>query len=279
MYAGQISGCPTMWTDDVTTVLLVNWGILLGFCTLLWAFCISLSDVSIIDRFWGPLCAAPSALTMLQTGVASPHALLLVALSSVWALRLAYHITSRNWNAGQDLRYQEESSPKVTRASTPLASLVFVFFGQATLAWLISAPVQLGQFHSAGSQLSVLAWIGIALWLTGFSFEAVGDWQLRKFKAAPENHGRIMDQGLWAWTRHPNYFGDSTVWFGLFLIAAENPLGIYSIFGPLLLLYFLVRQTGKALTERVMLEKYPAYRQYMERTSGFFPLPPRRVNR
>jgi steroid 5-alpha reductase family enzyme len=263
-----------MWTYDITLVLLINWGILLGFCALLWLFCISLSDVSIIDRFWGPLCAASGVLTLLQTGVFSPHALLLVSLSCIWALRLAYHITKRNWNAGQDFRYEEDSSPKLTRASSPLGSLVFVFFGQASLAWLISFPVQLGQFYSAGEELSLLAWIGVAVWGIGFMFEMVGDWQLRRFKAKPENQGRILDQGLWAWTRHPNYFGDSTVWFGLFLIAAENPLGVYSIFGPLILLYFLVRLTGKDLTERVMLAKHPAYSQYMESTSGFFPLPP-----
>lgn len=269
-----------MWTYDVALILLINWGILLGFCTLLWVFCISLSDVSIIDRFWGPLCAAPSVLTLAQTGVYSAHALVLVSLSCIWALRLSYHITSRNWNAGQDFRYDEETSPKITQSSTPFGSLVYVFLGQATLAWVISAPVQLGQFYSAGQHLSVLAWIGVVVWGVGFLFETVGDWQLRKFKSNPENRGRIMEQGLWAWTRHPNYFGDSTVWFGLFLIAVENPLGIYGIVGPLVLLYFLTRQTGKALTERMMLAKYPAYSEYMERTSGFFPLPPgrRRAN-
>ena len=104
----------------------------------------------------------------------------------------------------------------------------------------------------------------------------LGDLQLRVFKANPENNGKILDQGLWAWTRHPNYFGDSTVWFGLYFIALGTPLGIYSLFGPLVLYYFLTRMTGKDLTERVMLAKYPAYAEYIERTSAFFPLPPGR---
>ena len=270
----ELYRCPIMWTFEITLVLLINWGILLGFCAVLWVFCISLSNVSIIDRFWGPLCAAPSVLTLLQTGVFSPHAVLLVSLSCIWALRVAYHITRKNWNAGQDARYEEDSSPKLTTASSPLGSLVFVFLGQASLAWIVSAPVQLGQFYTDGKELSLLAWIGAAVWAIGFMVEMVGDWQLKLFKAKPENQGRILDRGLWAWTRHPNYFGDSVVWFGLFLIAAHNPLGILSIFGPLLLLYFLIRVTGKDLTERVMLAKYPAYSEYMERTSGFFPLPP-----
>lgn len=263
-----------MWTSDLVQITLVNWGVLLGFCALLWLYCNSAGDTSIIDRYWGPMCAAPGFFTLLQTGVYSTHAMVLVGLSGVWALRLAYHITRRNWNAGEDFRYQEGSSPAVTKASSPLRSLILVFFGQATLAWLISAPVQFGQFYSAGETMSLLAWLGIALWAFGFYFEAVGDWQLRRFKAEPENKGRIMDKGLWAWTRHPNYFGDSTVWFGLFLIALDSPLGIYSFYGPLILYFFLTRLTGKDLTERVMLARYPAYRDYIDSTSAFFPLPP-----
>jgi steroid 5-alpha reductase family enzyme len=187
-----------MWTSDIVLVLHINWGILVGFCTLLWVFCNSLRDVSIVDRFWGPLCAVPSVLTLAQTGVYSACALLLVGLSCIWAFRLSYRITSRSWNAGQDFRYEEKTSPKITQSSTTFGSLVYVFLGQATMAWVISSPVQLGQFYSAGQHLSFLAWIGIVVWGVGFLFEAIGDWQLRKFKSKPENRGRIMEQGLWA---------------------------------------------------------------------------------
>jgi len=265
-----------MWTTDVLWVLLINWGLLLAFVTVLWVVCMLRHDVSIIDRYWGPLCAASGVFTLLQLQAGSIHALLLVSLSVIWALRLAWHITLRNWGKGQDFRYADDKSPIVTRANAPLAALFFVFYGQATLAWLISAPIQLGQFQPAESAMGLLAWTGVAVWTLGFVFEAVGDWQLRRFKADPANQGKIMDQGLWAWSRHPNYFGDSTVWFGLFLIAAESPLGIYSLIGPALLYYFLVFQTGKDLTEKVMLEKHPGYRAYTQRTSGFFPLPPRK---
>lgn len=263
-----------MWTWDLLQTTLINWGILLGFCAALWLYCTSAGDTSIIDRYWGPMCAAPGLLTLVQTGVYSEHAIVLVLLSGVWALRLAWHITRRNWNAGEDFRYTEGTSPALTRASSPFRALFFVFFGQATLAWLVSAPVQYGQFYSRGESLSALAWLGIAVWGVGFYFEVVGDRQLRKFKATLENKGKIMTEGLWAWTRHPNYFGDSTVWFGLFLIALDNPLGIYSLYGPLILYYFLTRLTGKDLTERVMLARYPAYKEYIETTSAFFPLPP-----
>jgi len=265
-----------MWTTEVSSTLLLNWGLLLAFVSLLWGFCMLRKDISIIDRFWGPLCAASGTFTLMQLQVYSIQAILLVSLSLIWALRLAYHITQRNWSKGQDFRYNEAESPIITRASSPLATLVLVFCGQATLAWLISMPVQLGQFHTAESTLGLLGWAGVVVWIIGFLFEAVGDSQLKRFKADPANQGKIMDQGLWAWTRHPNYFGDSTVWFGLFLIAAESPLGIYSLFGPVLMLFFLVRMTGKALTEKLMLEKHPAYRAYTQRTSGFFPLPPRK---
>jgi len=265
-----------VWSLEVVKILLINWGIMLALVSLLWVFCTWRKDASIIDRYWGPMCAAPSVLTFIQLEVHSTIALLLVFLSCIWAARLSWHITRRNWNAGEDFRYTEDASPALTHASTPLAALVKVFFGQATLAWVISAPVQFGQFYSSGIELSLLGWLGIAVWIVGFLFETVGDWQLRRFKANPANQGRILDQGLWAWTRHPNYFGDSTVWFGLFLIAAESPLGTYSLFGPLLLLYFLVRVTGKDLTEKLMLERRPDYRAYTQRTSGFFPLPPKR---
>jgi steroid 5-alpha reductase family enzyme len=262
--------------SEVLQVVLTNWAIMLALVSLLWAFCTWRRDTSIIDRFWGPMCATPGVLTLLQLAIHSTIALLLVSLSCIWALRLAWHITRRNWNAGEDFRYAEDASPALTHAASPLAALLKVFFGQATIAWLVSAPIQLGQFQSAGIELSILGWLGILVWVIGFLFEAVGDWQLRRFKANPANKGKVLDQGLWAWTRHPNYFGDATVGFGLFLIAAEAPLGIYSLFGPLMMLYFLVRVTGKELTEKLMLERRPDYRAYTERTSGFFPLPPKR---
>ena len=276
-----------MWSHEIALILLKNWGFLLGFCLCLWAFCMSIKDASIIDRFWGPLCAAPSVLTLWQTDVYSLEAIILVALSVIWAARLSYHITTKNWNSGEDERYTEETSPALTRVgSSPLKTLVFVFFGQATLAWIISAPVQFGQLysspmgsidlHSIYKELNVFAWLGCGIWIIGFVVEMLGDLQLRLFKANPENKGKILDQGLWAWTRHPNYFGDSTVWFGLYFIALGSPIGIYSLFGPLILYYFLTRLTGKDLTERVMLAKYPAYQEYIDRTSAFFPLPPRR---
>ena len=265
-----------MWTNDITQIIFINWGIMLAFCAVLWAFCMAFSDVSIIDRFWGPMCAAPSVMTLLQTDTYSPHALAITALAVIWALRLSYHITTKNWNAGQDFRYDEDESPALTRASSPLKTLGLVFFGQATLAWLVSFPVQLGQFYTAGMALSYLAWIGIAVCVIGFFIEMIGDLQLLRFKCKPENKGKIMDQGLWAWTRHPNYFGDATVWFGLGIIALEAPLGLYGMFGPILLCYFLVKQTGVDLTEKVMLKKYPIYQEYMDRTSKFIPLPPRR---
>jgi steroid 5-alpha reductase family enzyme len=263
-----------MWRSDVVVVVLANWGMLLAFAIMLWLVCMLRRDVSIIDRYWGPMCAAPGVLTLVQLGSYTPYALLLVCLSSIWALRLAYHITRRNWKTGQDFRYSEAESPIFTRSSSPLATLVFVFLGQASLAWFISAPIQLGQFDTVGLEISALSWVGVGVWTVGFLFEAVGDWQLRRFKANPQNRGRILEQGLWAWTRHPNYFGDSTVWFGLYLIAAGTPLGIYGALGPLLLLFLLVRVTGKDLTEKLMLAKHPAYSDYVRRTSGFFPLPP-----
>ncbi len=146
---------------------------------------------------------------------------------------------------------------------------------QCLLSWLISFPVQLGLLGLEGQTISVVAYIGAAFWLIGIFFETVGDYQLAKFKKDPVNKGRLMTQGLWAWTRHPNYFGDAMVWSGLTIIALDSPFGIYTIFSPVIMIFFLVKVSGKALTELHMVKKYPEYEAYKTSTSGFIPMPPK----
>jgi steroid 5-alpha reductase family enzyme len=146
---------------------------------------------------------------------------------------------------------------------------------QGALMWLISIPVQAAMYEHAG--LGVLGVAGIVVWAVGFGFESVGDWQLARFKADAANRGKVMDRGLWAWTRHPNYFGDACVWTGLWLLALGSPLGLATVFSPVLMTFLLLKFSGKALLERRMLRsKGDAYAAYLARTSGFFPLPPRR---
>ncbi len=152
-----------------------------------------------------------------------------------------------------------------------------VFLLQAPLLWLNDLPAQMRQVSAEPAALGPLAWIGTALAAIGILFESVGDWQLARFKADPASQGQVMDRGLWRYTRHPNYFGDVCVWWGIFLIAAETPLGLWSVFGPVFLTFTLLKWSGKALLERRIKRSRPGYEAYIRRTSGFFPWPPKKI--
>jgi steroid 5-alpha reductase family enzyme len=191
----------------------------------------------------------------------------------VWGLRLAGFIGLRSRGKGEDPRYEKIMARG--SGSTTVKALKVIFLPQAVISWLVSIPVQLAMYLKGPA--GALAWVGAAVWCFGLFFEAVGDAQMAAFRSDPANKGTIMDRGLWRYTRHPNYFGDATVWTGLYLIAAGRWPGAVTFFSPLLMLYFLYFRSGKAMLEKMMAKSRPGYREYMERTSGFIPLPPRRV--
>lgn len=249
--------------------------VLLACFFVVWLIASYIDDVSIIDLLWGPACAIPAWVAYFVADGTDSRKTLLVCLVSIWALRLAWHLSARNLGAGEDPRYTRMRKRLGPDQSFAWFSLTRIFALQAVLAWLISWPVQIGQIYDTPNQLGILAYIGAAVWLCGILFEAIGDYQLKQFKAKPENAGKLMDQGLWAWTRHPNYFGDSLVWFGLSIIALENWLGLIAIASPFLMLHFLVNWSGKALLERDMAKRYPDFETYQSRVSGFFPKPPK----
>ncbi len=253
---------------------LVNLAVVIMALTVLWFISIRLKDASIIDIAWGPACALPAVLTYIRLESPGPHALLLTTLVSLWAARLAVYLGRRNLGHGEDIRYQKMRAAQGSDAAFARWSLPRVFWLQGGIAWFVSLPVQWGQFGDAG--IGLLGWIGISVFGIGLLFESIGDLQLASFKANPANKGKLMTQGLWAWTRHPNYFGDAAVWIGLTLIALESPLGVYTVFSPVVMVFFLVFVSGKALTERMMEKKYPEYAEYKRRTSGFVPWPPKR---
>ncbi|MFF9839301.1 DUF1295 domain-containing protein [Streptomyces sp. NPDC013740] len=227
----------------------------------------------IVDIAWGLAFAAVAAVTWwLSAGDGDDGRRLVVAAATiVWGVRLAAHIAHRSRGHGEDPRYTAllDEAP----GSRTLYALRTVHLGQAALVWFISLPVQAASYSSA--PLDPLAYAGLAVWATGLAFEAVGDHQLARFKADPANRGRIMDQGLWAWTRHPNYFGDSLVWWGLYLLActAWQP-AIVVLVSPVLMTLLLTAGSGKRLLEKYMAHR-PGYAAYAARTSGFIPLPPR----
>ncbi|WP_031013869.1 DUF1295 domain-containing protein [Streptomyces sp. NRRL F-5727] len=231
----------------------------------------------LVDIAWGLAFAAVAAVTwLLSAGHGDDGRRALVAAATVvWGLRLATHIARRSRGHGEDPRYAAllDKAP----GNRTLYALRAVYLGQGALVWLISLPVQAASYSSA--PLDALAYGGLAVWAAGLAFEAVGDHQLARFKANPANRGRIMDQGLWAWTRHPNYFGDSLVWWGLYLLActAWQP-ALAVLVSPVLMTLLLTVGSGKRLLEKHMAHR-PGYAAYAARTSGFFPLPPRRQAR
>jgi steroid 5-alpha reductase family enzyme len=249
--------------------LLVNLGITAGAVLVVMLVALGLAVArgrhDGVDTVWGLGFAVIAVVGLIVSG----SGWLVTALTVIWGLRLAIHIQLRNGRRPEDPRY----AALMKRATGNPHWYAFrkIYLVQGVIMWFVSWPVQAAQYETA---TGVLTWIGAAVWLVGIVFEAVGDWQLARFKADPATKGRIMDRGLWRYTRHPNYFGDATVWWGLYLMAAQHWIGALTVLSPLVMTFFLTRGTGKALTERAMGTR-PGYAEYVRRTSGFFPLPPK----
>lgn len=258
------------------TIMLFSAGALLVLMLALWVVSLPLRDVSVADPGWG-LGFAIIAWIAFAVGAGNhERQLLLAVLVSVWSLRLSGYLHFRWLSAGrEDPRYtrmrQRYGGPRF-----PLTSLGVVFLLQAAFIWVVSLPIQ-GSAPQL-DRLGALDWAGVGVWAVGFLFEAVGDEQLRRFKADPANKGRVMDRGLWRYTRHPNYFGDFTVWWGIYLIALSAGGPWWMIIGPLVNSTLMISGTGKKMLENIMRNR-PGYADYVARTSGFFPLPPRRASR
>lgn len=230
-----------------------------------------LGRYNVVDTAWGLAFVAVAATSAVFGTGDLWRRLLLLALVSTWGLRLAWHMLGKSSGKGEDPRYE-----KVLSGDTSALNVLRRIFGlQAVIAWFISLPLQLSATlgPTPRALLPVLG-LGVVLWVTGVLFEAVGDRQLKAFKADPANKGVIMDRGLWAWTRHPNYFGDATVWWGLWLITIAEWLSLATVLSPVLMSFFLVYATGARLTEKIMRDR-PGFTEYCARTSFFVPWPPK----
>jgi steroid 5-alpha reductase family enzyme len=239
-----------------------------------WVVSLALRDASIADVFWGPGFAL---VAVLSAAVAPPSArgALLAALTSLWGLRLALHIGRRWWKKKEeDRRYQAMRANWGSRF--PVASLFTVFLLQGALLWVVSLPLQAGAGLGASRPLSLLDAAGVVVFAVGLGFEAMGDAQLARFLAEPANRGKVMQAGLWRYTRHPNYFGDSLVWWGLGLLGASSGAW-WCLAGPALMTFLLVRVSGVSLLEKDIAGRRPEYVAYVRRTSPFLPLPPSRA--
>jgi steroid 5-alpha reductase family enzyme len=248
------------------------WGLaaILLLAAATWVVSLVKSDVSIVDAMWSLLILAAALVYAAVLPPTGPRAPWVLPLAALWALRLSAHITWRNWGEPEDRRYQAIRARNEPRFA--LKSLYLVFGLQGVLATIVSLPLL-----AALAAPVPLAWLdafGLALVVFGVLFEAVADWQLARFKADPGNRGKVMDHGLWRYSRHPNYFGEFCVWWGFFLVALAAG-GWWSILSPLLMSVLLLKVSGVALLEQDIGERRPAYRDYVARTNAFFPGAPR----
>ncbi len=228
--------------------------------------------VSVVDTSWGIGFVVVALVAAIAGSGSGGRRLLMLALVSLWGLRLAWHMHQRNAGKGEDPRYAAmlDGIP----GDPFLVALRKVYGVQGIAVWFVSLPIQVSA--ASGGGVGWVVALGVALWALGLTFEAVGDRQLREFKADPANRGTVMDRGLWSWTRHPNYFGDASVWWGIFLVAASAWPGVLTVLSPLAMTYFLVYATGARLLEQHMAQR-PGYAAYQQRTSYFLPRPPRRA--
>ncbi len=245
----------------------------LALVLVIWLIGKSIGRYNVIDVGWG---LGFVVIAWVDLGWSAGHGdtvrrTVVTVLVSVWGLRLATYIGLRSRGRGEDPRYAEllATAPR----NPDLHALVVVYLTQALAMWFVSLPVQVSMFERGPT--SALTWIGVAVWVVGFFFESVGDGQLDTFRRDPESRSKVMDRGLWRYTRHPNYFGDACQWWGLFLVAAQQLVGACTILSPVVMTYTLTSKTGKPTLEKGMEQRRPGYTEYVARTSGFFPLPPR----
>jgi steroid 5-alpha reductase family enzyme len=246
--------------------------VVLALMTLMWLISLYLKNSSIVDIFWGTGFVIIAWTTFFLTPDGSiPRKILLSSLVTLWGLRLSIHIFIRNHAKPEDFRYQ------VWRKAAGTAwwwrSFFKVFLLQGVLMWIISTPLLAAQLSN--QPLFWLDYLAIPVWLIGFFFETAGDGQLARFKADPANKGKILDTGVWRYTRHPNYFGDSTQWWAYFLIAAAAG-GWWTVFSPIIMTILLMRVSGVTLLEKSLREAKPGYKEYIDSTSEFIPWFPRK---
>ncbi len=254
------------------SILLTNLLILTAVMTLLWAVASTIRDASIVDPFWGTGFVIVAWLTMFRVESPEVRVLLIAAMTTLWGIRLSIFLLVRNWGHPEDKRYaamRAKHGPNFVRIS-----LFTVFWLQAVILWFVALPIQVAIIRNAPTPLTAFDTLGIAIWAVGVFFETVGDAQLARFKSRPENAGKVMDNGLWAWTRHPNYFGDFCVWWGIYCISAMGSAG-WTIASPLAMSWLLMKVSGVTLLEKTIADRRPDYADYKRRTSAFFPRPPK----
>jgi steroid 5-alpha reductase family enzyme len=253
-------------------VFLLSAGVVTVLMFLLWLISLWLRDASIVDLVWGMGFVLIAWTAFVDVSDRRLSNLLLPCLTTLWGLRLSVYLVWRNHGKPEDFRYQSMRSK--WGKSFPLVSLLTVFGFQGFVMWFVSLPIQAG-IALGNYRLIWLSAVGVMVWVVGLTFEAVGDWQLTKFKSNIENKGSVLDCGLWRYTRHPNYFGDFLIWWGLYLVALSQGAPWWTAVGPLTMSIFLMRVSGVTLLEKSLKATKPGYAEYVARTNAFFPGSPR----
>ena len=244
--------------------------LMMGF---VWLISIPLKDVSIVDSFWGiGFGLSGLGVFLLIDGMKSTSQMMMLVAVMAWSLRLGGYLFWR-WSQEEeeDRRYQ---AMRKNRPLFWLQSLYIVFILQGFLMWLIALPLSyaLAHPHTTTEPVSLLALVGFFVALAGLLIETIADWQLVRFRANPSNQGKILDTGLWARSRHPNYFGDATFWWGIWIMCcAIAPLAVYFIFAPAIMNYLIVKISGADLLDTILAKRKPGYKDYMTRTNRFIP--------
>jgi steroid 5-alpha reductase family enzyme len=248
--------------------------VIISLMTVLWLVSIFLKNVSIVDLFWGAGFVLAAVFYFFSTAGDPGRKIVLLSLVTIWGLRLSVYLAWRNIGKGEDFRYREFRK-KYGENRYWWISFFQTFLLQGILMWIISAPLLGAMFYREHSFPGVMDLIAGLFWITGFIFEAGGDIQLARFRSDPSNKGKVLDTGLWKYTRHPNYFGDSCVWwgYGFFCLAAGS---YFPLLGSVLMTALIIKVSGVALLERSLSEKKPQYKDYIEKTSSFFPWFPKK---
>lgn len=242
--------------------------------TLLWIVSLFAKNASIVDPFWGLGFVIAGVFYFYNSDGLQIRKLIVLTLLIIWGLRLSIYLGWRNLGKVEDFRYQQFRKDYGAHRYW-WVSFFQVFLLQGVLLWLISAPLLSAQFYDGKIALNFFDYAGILIWIIGFMFEAGGDFQLTRFKSDPKNKGKVLNTGFWKYTRHPNYFGDATVWwsFGLFSVAAGDYLPLLS---SLLMTLLIVKVSGVYMLEKTLKNTKPQYKDYVEKTSAFFPWFPKK---
>ena len=240
--------------------------------TLIWTISLVLRDASIADMFWGPGFVLVAAANIWWVGSLDPRGILILTIVTIWAARLTVHLFSRWRRVGhEDRRYaamRNKAGPRF-----PIRSLVTVFLLQGATMWFVSLPIQTA-LMAPHAPVEAPALAGTLIAFAGILIEAIADRQLAQFTRNPANAGHVLDSGLWAWSRHPNYFGDAVMWWGLFIVCWAGGSSRWTILSPIVMTYILLQVSGVSLLERKIVDRRPGYTDYIRRTSAFVPLPP-----